>query len=66
MNTPAEVVQVTGSMGIRGVNRVRCKVLDGHDKNKIVTRNVVGPIQVGDVILLKETIMDTVAKLEKR
>ncbi len=63
---PAEVMQILGRLGIKGVSRVRCKVLDGEDKGKILTRNVVGPIKKGDVILLKETAMDSVARLHGR
>ena len=64
--TPAEIVQVIGRLGIKGVSRVRCKVLEGPDKGKILTRNVVGPIRKGDIILLKETAMDSVAALQTR
>ncbi|UCD07349.1 MAG: 30S ribosomal protein S28e [Candidatus Aenigmatarchaeota archaeon] len=63
---PAEVVQIMGRLGIKGVSRVRCKVLGGEDKGKILTRNVVGPIKPGDVIILKETAMDSVARLHGR
>jgi small subunit ribosomal protein S28e len=63
---PAEVVQIMGRLGIKGVSRVRCKVLGGEDKGKILTRNVVGPIRKGDVIILKETAMDSVARLHGR
>jgi len=66
MSVPAEVIQVMGKLGIKGVSRVRCKIIEGRDKDKIVTRNVVGPIRKGDIILLKETAMDTEAKLAQR
>jgi small subunit ribosomal protein S28e len=66
MANTAEVVQIMGRLGIKGVSRVRCKVLDGHDKDKILTRNVVGPIRIGDVIMLKETSMDAEGKFTKR
>jgi len=66
MPVPAEVIQISGKMGIKGVSRVRVKALEGRDQNKVMTRNVVGSIKVGDVILLKETIMDSVSKLDKR
>jgi len=66
MTIPAEIVQVGGKMGVKGVSRVRCKVLDGHDRDRIVARNVVGPVKVGDVILLKETAMEAEGKFSKR
>jgi small subunit ribosomal protein S28e len=66
MQTAAEVLDVMGKLGVKGVSRVRCKVINGHDKDKILTRNVVGPVSRGDVIILKETAMDSVSKLQKR
>lgn len=63
MAVPAEVLKVLGRMGIKGVSRVRCRVLDGVDKDKILTRNVVGPIRPGDVIMVKETEMESVGAL---
>ena len=66
MAQAAEVIQIRGKMGIKGVSRVRCKIIDGRDREKIVTRNAVGPIRVGDVIMLKETAMDSEAKIAQR
>ena len=66
MSTSAEIIQVMNRLGIKGVSRVRCKVISGNDKDKILTRNVVGPVKAGDVILLKETAMDTEGRLQKR
>jgi small subunit ribosomal protein S28e len=54
--TPAEVLEVIGSTGMHGeAMQVKCRVLEGNNKGRIVTRNTVGPIREGDVIMLIET-----------
>ena len=54
--TPAEVIEVVGSTGMHGeAMQVKCRILDGNNKGRIITRNTVGPIRDGDVIMLLET-----------
>ena len=53
---PAQIVEILGRTGMRGeATSVKVRVLDGDDRGRIIRRNVLGPIDIGDQLLLMDS-----------
>ena len=64
---PGRVEEVVGRTGTRGeAVLVRVKILEGRDVNKVLRRNVKGPIDVGNILMLRETEIEARALTERR
>ncbi len=64
---PARIEEIVGRTGTRGeAILVRCKILEGRDANKVLRRNVKGPIDTGDILMLRETEIEARELTERR
>lgn len=64
---PARVEELVGRTGTRGeAILVRCKILEGRDASKVLRRNVKGPVDIGDILMLRETEIEARELTERR
>ncbi len=67
MAVPARVEEIMGRTGTRGeAILVRCKILEGRDSNKVLRRNVKGPVEIGNILMLRETEIEARELTERR
>ena len=54
--TPAVVEEIIGRTGFRGeITQVKCRLISGAEEGKSIRRNVKGPIQLSDLLMLRES-----------
>ncbi|MDP3027512.1 MAG: 30S ribosomal protein S28e [Nanoarchaeota archaeon] len=56
---PGIVEDIIGRTGFRGeITQVKCRVLEGYDRGKVMRRNVKGTIRLKDILMLRETAIE--------
>lgn len=56
---PAVIEDIVGRTGFRGeITQVKCRVLQGFDRGKVMRRNVKGPVRLRDILMLRETAIE--------
>ena len=54
-----KVIELIGRTGARGeATQARVKILTGFDKDKVIRRNIKGPVRLDDIIIMLETEME--------
>ncbi len=64
MAIPAEVVVIMDRTGTKGIYRIRAKLLGDVGRNKVVVRNVLGPIKVGDIVMITQQDMEAAGEID--
>ena len=66
MAVPAQIVTIMDRSGAKGVARVRCKIVDERYRDKVIVRNVMGPVKLGDIIMIQEAdvAMESISAIE--
>jgi len=73
MPVSTQVIHILGRSGAKGVTRVRCKVLEvdaaaesrlGRARGKVLVRNVIGPVKMGDILMIPDVEVEAAAVIE--